>query len=481
MFRPLPKDETARVAALRSYRILDSTPESDFDELAQLAAQVCRTPTALLSLVDHERQWHKARVGFHLSQIELQHSFCSHAIEQRDILTITDARNDPRFKNNPLVAGEPQVRFYAGSPLINREGYALGTLCVLDRKPRRLNEGQKGALAMLSRRAMMQLELRRQLGSPAQIITPIDETLGGDLSLERESRYRLAFEHGGLGVLIIDHERNRIEANPALARIVERAADEISQMSSAEFLKLFKCDDSQDDLRAVINGRRDYFSGEKCYVQRSTAILQERWCKLTATHVHAEDGNNGSNSSRYTVITVDDITTHKESERQLLHDAFHDSLTQLPNRHLFLDRLAQSIDRLRRRPHQLFAVMFLDVDKFKPVNDTYGHEVGDRLLIKIAERLKLCLRTTDTIARFGGDEFTILLEPVAEHGDAESIAARIRADMREPILLDGHEFYMTLSIGTVLATHEHTRPEELLRDADRAMYRAKITDNVVLH
>lgn len=156
-------DEAARLASLRAYRILDTDPERRFDDLTLLASHVCGAPIALLSLVDADRQWFKSRVGLTINGTSRAVSFCTHAIARHDITVIPDAREDPRVKDNPHVRGEPHIRFYAGAPLIGREGQALGTLCVMDRVSRTLTPEQLEALDALRRQAEAQLELRRNL------------------------------------------------------------------------------------------------------------------------------------------------------------------------------------------------------------------------------------------------------------------------------------------------------------------------------
>jgi len=155
--------EAARVAALDRYAILDSEPEEAFDDLVILAAQVCRTPMAMLSLLDDHRQWFKSKVGVQIRETPKEASICAHAIQQKDLFIVGDTQLDPRFRESPLVVGEPRIRFYAGEPLVNEEGYALGTLCVVDREPRVLDEEQKHALKALGRLALRQMELRRNL------------------------------------------------------------------------------------------------------------------------------------------------------------------------------------------------------------------------------------------------------------------------------------------------------------------------------
>jgi GGDEF domain-containing protein len=206
--------------------------------------------------------------------------------------------------------------------------------------------------------------------------------------------------------------------------------------------------------------------------------------------------------------SLTDMTERKVAEQQLLHDVLHDSLTGLPNRVLFIERLEQMLSRARRRPQYHFSVLFLDLDNFKLINDTLGHPIGDQLLKAVAGRLKGCLRRSDAIsrledqpaatalgkaraaapgarpvlpptnsldmvARLGGDEFTIVLEDIATVEEAHSVAARIQRELERPFSLSGHTVDSTVSIGIVLSSPELQSPDDLLRHADSAMYRAK--------
>src|ERR1700726_3957429 len=156
-------NDAARVAALQKYAILDTEPERAFDDLTLLASFVCKTPIALISLVDEDRQWFKSKIGLAASETPRDIAFCSTAIQQSEVMVVPDTLQDERFRNNPLVTAEPRIRFYAGAPLINEEGYALGTLCVVDRSPREFGPDQKEALQALGRLVLAQLEFRRNL------------------------------------------------------------------------------------------------------------------------------------------------------------------------------------------------------------------------------------------------------------------------------------------------------------------------------
>lgn len=159
----MPEDEAARLEALHRYRILDTEPERSFDDLTLLASHICGTPMALISLVDADRQWFKSRIGIPISETARAVSFCGHAINHRDLFIVPDARHDERFRDNQLVTGAPEIRFYAGAPLVTPDGHALGTLCVLDRVARTLSRDQLEALTALCHQTEAQLELRRHV------------------------------------------------------------------------------------------------------------------------------------------------------------------------------------------------------------------------------------------------------------------------------------------------------------------------------
>ena len=167
---PVPENEPKRLKVLWDYQVLDTVPEAIFDELTELAALICEAPISLISLVDEDRQWFKSKFGTSVSQTSRDVSFCAHALTGSGLLIVPDATRDRRFSSNPLVTSDPRIRFYAGAPLVTPDGYALGTLCVLDTKPRNLRPDLQKALALLARHVVSQLELRRRslaMDSPA--------------------------------------------------------------------------------------------------------------------------------------------------------------------------------------------------------------------------------------------------------------------------------------------------------------------------
>jgi diguanylate cyclase (GGDEF)-like protein len=215
-------------------------------------------------------------------------------------------------------------------------------------------------------------------------------------------------------------------------------------------------------IGAVFLNARDEFSLE----YPCTIANQRHWFSVRATRFH------GARQVRV-VVAHEDITQRKAAEQQLLHDAFHDALTNLPNRALFMDRLRRAIVRTKRQDNYRFAVLFLDLDGFKVINDSLGHATGDQLLIAIGRRLELGMRRGDTLTRLGGDEFAILADNIGDVNDATHMAERIRDELKAPFKVGGHEVFATASIGIALGTKDRERPEDLLRDADTAMYRAK--------
>jgi GAF domain-containing protein len=173
MTAPLPSNESKRLEALKRYRILDTPPEQAFDDFALLASTICGTPMAMVTFVDRERQWFKAGVGHTAAETPREQAFCAHTILGTEVMVVEDARLDARFTANALVTGDPHIRFYAGAPLIDGKGHALGSLCVIDREPRPLPPGQHAALVALARQVMAQLELRRTAADLAEALSDL--------------------------------------------------------------------------------------------------------------------------------------------------------------------------------------------------------------------------------------------------------------------------------------------------------------------
>jgi two-component system cell cycle sensor histidine kinase/response regulator CckA len=209
MSAPLPKDEKKRLKVLWEYEVLDTVPEEVFDDLTELAARICEAPIALITLVDKSRQWFKSKVGVTLTETSRDISFCAHAILQTDLFIVPDATKDERFANSPLVTTDPKIRFYAGAPLITPDGYALGTLCVIDKVPRELRPEQQQALRILARHVVSQLELRRRSRELSEVHQQRDRAQG-DLDQARAELAKLRRE-------VADLQSRRSTVRPARA------------------------------------------------------------------------------------------------------------------------------------------------------------------------------------------------------------------------------------------------------------------------
>lgn len=319
---PLPTNETQRLHAVRSYDIIDSAPEMEFDTLTRVAARAFNTPAAVIGLMDADRFWFKSQLGLGVPELDRQIAFCAHAILRPDeILVVEDLRKDHRFQENPLVTQAPHLCFYAGAPLIDRQGYALGTIAVVDTQPRTLNDAQLALLHDLSKLVIAALESRKR------------------------------------------------------------------------------------------------------------AIL-------------------------------------------LSNLAMSDHLTGLANRTQF-ERTLNSEMGHARRTGEPFTVLYMDLDGFKRVNDTFGHAAGDEVLHEVARRMEDQVRTEDLLARIGGDEFGVFMRQNVKDSP-ELLANRIVETVSAPITLStGDKTSVGISIGIATYTDAIVSMAALMAMADQALYEVK--------
>jgi diguanylate cyclase (GGDEF)-like protein/PAS domain S-box-containing protein len=277
--------------------------------------------------------------------------------------------------------------------------------------------------------------------------------------------FAAAFEHAAIGMAVLSGKGNLLWVNRSLCSFLGYEESELMHSS-------LKAVTHRDDfataiagLKSMLKRKSDFLQMEVRHQRRGGEQVWALW--NVARFADARD------HETYLILQLQDITERKQSEEQLRHDAFHDPLTGLPNRALFADHVKLTIARAKRHASRRFAVLFCDLDRFKVINDSLGHVAGDQLLVEVARRLESCLRQGDTVARVGGDEFTILLDDLASDAEATSVAERIQREVSAAIVLSGREVFTTVSVGIAVGAGSYSGPEDILRDADTAMYRAK--------
>jgi diguanylate cyclase (GGDEF)-like protein/PAS domain S-box-containing protein len=280
-----------------------------------------------------------------------------------------------------------------------------------------------------------------------------------------EERFRSAFDNAPIGIALVSRTGRWLRANRALGSILGYSEREFL---ASDIQSLILPDDFGDTLqliRQVLAGITPSCQMDQRFLHRSGNPV---WVTLSISLTTKEPSDDAE-----LIFQIQDITNKKQVVEKLQYEATHDALTAIPNRNFFLNRLTTALYRSQNGSEYGVSVLFIDLDHFKQVNDTYGHQIGDQLLIRIAERLRVCVRPSDVVARFGGDEFVILVEGCYERDEVVGIAERVRQEFSVPFFLGEHEVYSSASIGILHASESHLTANDMMRDADRAMYIAK--------
>ncbi len=303
--------------------------------------------------------------------------------------------------------------------------------------------------------------------SPGYAVCQVQDMTGrrrAETALQvREARFRQAFDHGLTGVMFLKLNGELRESNDAVFRFLHNSQDGLVGRSLDSLVRKEDSADIRTAIEELVSGKIDSYQAEHRFERADATSV---WGLVRGSLVQDEDGR-----PDYLVFQLEDVTARKEAEVRLAHQALHDHLTGLPNRVLLRDHLQLAALRAHRAGTSI-AVLFVDLDDFKEVNDTLGHVFGDTVLMEIAARLSGCLRVSDTAARLGGDEFVLLCEDLADPAEVNEIAARVLDAMALPITVDGRQIRVTASVGVTTDTGVAT-PEELLEEADTAMYQAK--------
>ena len=446
---PTEQTEQWRQQALNELEIVDSGAESAFDGLVQAASAICGTPIALISLIDHDRQWFKANVGLEgVKETPRCISFCTHAIKQSELFVVEDAQIDPEFSGNPLVTGDPHIRFYAGAPLRLSCGATVGTLCVIGLQPMRLDEDQRKVLCNLSKTAVHLLEGRR--------------------AERMEAKYRQEAEQISadmpIGLFATDAAGGCYYTN-------ERWQD-LYGLSLEESLGNGWTETIHPEDRSAVFAEWIQAAKEQRQFQKTFRLLRHDGSVI---HVQSQAKAQRDDSGTITGFLgfVQDVTTEVALNAEILFQANHDHLTGLFNRRAFEICLSQCVTQLREAEGPDHALLYIDLDQFKIVNDTVGHAAGDRLLVEVAGLLKPFQSHQASLARLGGDEFALLL-PNCNVTRAEETAQLIIETFEVfRFQARNQQFRVGVSIGVVPLQEQNLRPNAVMQAADTSCFIAK--------
>ncbi|TVV71641.1 putative bifunctional diguanylate cyclase/phosphodiesterase [Sphingomonas solaris] len=439
-------NEDARLASLAEYDLLSGTDDVDLDQIVQLAARLFDVPIALVSLVERDTQTFKARVGIDVCGTDRHISFCAHAIAQDDVFVIPDALLDIRFADNPLVTGDPGIRFYAGIPLRSPTGHALGSLCIIDRRPRNgLSVGERTNLHTLARIVVDRMEMRR-----LSVASAVSQSRFENIAATSPDGIICADQHGRITFWNAGCERLfGFGAGEALGTSLDIIVPERMRGGHGSGLHRVAAGGTPRLVGTTVELDALGRDGSEFPIELSLSMWRER------------------GAASFGAI-IRDISERRANETRLFNLAHLDSLTDLPNRTVLLSRAAECAEAA-----EPFAILIVDLDGFKNVNDTLGHTAGDLVLRQVARRLLDCVGSTDTVARLGGDEFAILMPGRSTQDVVGSEADCLIATIRKPFVVDGQLVHVGASIGIAFGSADGVHAEDLLSAADLAMYQAK--------
>jgi diguanylate cyclase (GGDEF)-like protein/PAS domain S-box-containing protein len=429
--------------------------EALFDEITRQAAQACASHAAALSLVEDGHHWFKSRGGVSPAETPRAIALCAETIRRKDVLHLADVRRDERFAGGPE---DPRnIRFFAGAPIITARAGAIGTISVMDIAVRELDAEQLASLEELAREAGRQFDIRLGANEVLARVAPEEPARQTETA---EPEFRRLVEQLPLGTYLIQDGRYRY-ANPKLAEILGYTQPELVGSDVATLVV--------DGDRPTVLGRiREGLSGAFAGPYTFQAIRKDG--ELIDVEVHETVSEIDGRAAL--IGSMLDVTERKRAEAQVAERAFVDPLTRLPNRVRFMERLETELAQSRRYERKL-AVVHLDLDKFKFVNDNWGHNVGDRLLQSLALRLTRGVREVDTIARIGADEFLVLVPDLRQGEDLSRFAQKLLGLANRPVDIDERTLQVTASVGVATYPADGQDADTLLRNADAAMYRAK--------
>ncbi|MGN7160498.1 sensor domain-containing phosphodiesterase [Sphingomonas sp. SAFR-052] len=436
------RSEAFRLEALRSYGLFGSPPEPDYDQITELAARLFNAPICTVSLIGQDEQWLKSYHGLAICSTPRDVSFCAHTLGAAEPLVVLNAPEDPRFYNNALVTGAPDIRFYAGAPLIDDEGVHLGAFAIVDTKPRlHFSREERSLLKQLA--AIVTARMRKGRD------TRSDEALGGFANATP------------LAVITATSEGLITFWNKAAEDIFGHAAvDMVGRSLDAIVPERFR-DEHNRGLRRIAAGGPVKLSGKTVEVVAIRSDGTEFPIEIT---ISSWRGSTGIEFG----AQIQDITARRAREARLEHLAHHDALTGLCNRAGFSARAKECLEKDSRA-----TLLVLDLNALKAVNDSFGHSTGDALLQAIAIRLGAFMEDESVLGRVGADEFALFFSGKDDAYSARVQTHRILDALLEPFHIAGHMLHVGASIGYSLAPLHGSDTDELLLKADLALLAAK--------
>lgn len=459
-----PADEAYRVSTLRGLNLLETPAEDRFDRLTRVAQRLFDTPIALISLADSDRLWFKSVIGMNICEISRPESFCGHTILEADMLVAEDTRQDPRFAENPFVVGAPHIRFYAGKPIRAANGQTLGSICVLDYRPREFDAADRRLLDDLGELVEKEINLpdwktlnNRLRYSEQELLESLSQLRDNERhersrnkSLELISRgYPLHEVLGSIAFEIEQHNKHTI------------ACIELGDAGSEHPDRYWGKRKLPEDTSGVWNCRAEPIKSTNGEMLGTLTTVRQVPGSEAEIQLVAESA-----------ILASIAVERDQADRMIWKQANYDALTGLPNRNLLRERLGQELNKARRHRLEL-GLMFIDLDHFKQVNDQLGHLCGDELLAQVGARLKACMRDSDTVARLGGDEFTVVAVELDKSSDVERVARKILNELSREFRFEQESIQLSASIGIAFYPDHGDDMDLLIQSADRAMYDAK--------
>ena len=456
-----PVEEKKRVTALHDLKILGTPASAAFDAIVETAATIFDCPTSLVSLMAEDRQWFKAKCGIDIDGTSRGIAFCDHTISTHSPIVVHDASHDPRFRDNPLVTGEPHIRFYAGVPLSLDGNLCLGALCVIDTNPKVPADEQMRQLVRLGRAVEGLLLAHRHL------VTSLAATAEAEHQ-SRETRRRETLlmqveKMAAIGAWRIDLSTNEIIWSDQI-RILHELGE--GETVSLEDGLLFY---PEPDRTRVMDAVKDAMNLGKAFEVEAdfiTARGRKRRIRCSG-EVEIENG-----APAHIIGIFQDISERHEAERRLWLSAHVDHLSGLANRHWFQKDLAERLSKTQGRSQKVH-MLLIDLDGFKEVNDTLGHQAGDAVIAAIAKRLQILAGQGAFVARLGGDEFAVVVDRPTSSESLRALAEEVLVQVKSPIQFQSDAIHVAASIGVACFPDDARTPDELLRCADMALYKIK--------